>query len=336
MGPVTKYSTYEVRQRAVQAVLNGMAIVDVATAYQTDRSTIHRWLTRFQKQGDQGLQRAPVAGRPRVLSSLRVRDWRRIVLKPASQFGFDSDLWTSRRVRQVVQRLYHEAVSTRTIRRRLTEAGLSYQKPERQYFQINEKERKRWLREEVPAILETVRKYQAILYFEDEASVSLQAFVGKTWGLRGRTPKVKGTGKRGSVAAASAVSRSGELLFRLYDKRITSKEVIMFLQQMLAHHPRRHLVVVMDQAPTHVSAETSAFIATQKRLHVFYLPKCSPDYNADEKVWNHLKHHELAAHQANTKEDLKDLTEDKLTKMSDDSELIQGIFFRCCIAELLS
>ena len=51
----------------------------------------------------------------------------------------------------------------------------------------------------------------------------------------------------------SAITGSGQLLFRLHDRRITSEEVIEFLDQMLKHHPRRHLVVVMDQAPPHTS-----------------------------------------------------------------------------------
>ena len=46
----------------------------------------------------------------------------------------------------------------------------------------------------------------------------------------------------------SAISKPGHLLFRLLEKRIASPEVIDFLAQMLKHHPRRHLVVVMDQA----------------------------------------------------------------------------------------
>ena len=132
----------------------------------------------------------------------------------------------------------------------------------------------------------------------------------------------------------SAISRRGYLLFRLYEKRITSVEVIEFLAQMLSHHKKRHLVVVMDQAPPHVSKVTNAYIESQRRLHVFYLPKYSPDWNPDEKVWNHLKHQELSAHKAKTKAELKDLTRKKLRKMSKDPELIRGIFFRCCVADL--
>jgi len=69
-------------------------------------------------------------------------------------------------------------------------------------------------------------------------------------------------------------------------------------------------------------------------LHVFYLPKYSPDWNPDEKVWQHLKYNELQAHQACTKEELKELTEAKLEKMSRDTELLEAIYYRCCIAPL--
>ena len=133
----------------------------------------------------------------------------------------------------------------------------------------------------------------------------------------------------------SVITGRGGLIFRLHEKRIASEEVIDFLSQMLRHHRRRHLVVVMDQASPHVSHKTMAFIESQSRLHVFHLPKYSPDWNPDEKVWNHLKHQELKGHQARTKDELKDLTQTKLCAMSQDPELLQGIFFRCCIADLL-
>jgi len=132
----------------------------------------------------------------------------------------------------------------------------------------------------------------------------------------------------------SAISKPGHLLFRLHEKRIASDEVIDFLGQMLAYHPHRHLVVVMDQAPPHVSKKTMGYIEQQRRLHVFHLPKYSPDWNPDEKVWNHLKHQELKAHQAKTKEELKILAMQKLQGMSQNPRLLRGLFFRCCVANL--
>ena len=116
----------------------------------------------------------------------------------------------------------------------------------------------------------------------------------------------------------SAISPKGRLVFRLHDKRITSVEVIDFLKQLLRQHPGRHVVVVMDQARPHTSKMTKAFIESRTRLHVFYLPAYSPDWNPDEKVWNHLKNHELKAHRATNKQELYELTKEKLENMSDE------------------
>lgn len=322
--------------RAVRAVVdNGLTVTEVARSYGTNRSTLHRWLTRFATKGQEGLERSPVPGRPRKVANLDSDALVEIVLSPASEFGYETDFWTTRRLIQVISSQFGMVISKQTVMRRLHEVGLSYQKPEREYFELSEEEREEWRRNDLPKIHGCVRENRAILYFQDEANVSLTALLGRTWGVCGHAPKQRVTGKRAGVAAMSAITSRGQLIFRLHDKRIASAEVIDFLGQMLRHHPRRHLVVVMDQAPPHTSKKTTAYIESQKRLNVFHLPKYSPDWNPDEKVWNHLKHQELKSHQAKTKDEIKALTEKKLKAMSEDPSLLRGIFFRCCMADAL-
>jgi transposase len=328
-----RYTTYEIRVRAVEAVSRGIPLGEVASAYNVNRTTLFRWLSRRDEFGDKGLQRKSGSGRPRLLEDLQ-SDWLLdIVFEPATAFGFETDLWTVARLHQIVQEKHAVTVSKDTIWRRLREAGLTYQKPERQYFELDEEVREEWMRTEAPKIRKTVVKFKALLYFQDEANVSLTAFLGKTWAVSGHTPRQKVTGKRGGVAVSSAINGAGRLIFQLHEKRIASAEVIGFLEQMLKHHRKRHLVVVMDQAPPHTSGKTKAYIESQPRLHVFHLPKYSPDWNPDEKVWNHLKHQELKSHQAKTKEELKTLTQRKLEMMAKNPSLLRGIFFRCYVAD---
>ena len=126
---------------------------------------------------------------------------------------------------------------------------------------------------ELPKIRQTVKKYRAILYFQDESTISLTALLGKTWSPRGKTPIQKVTGKRGGIAAMSAISKNGGLIFRLHDKWIASPEIIHFLAQMLKHHHRRHLVVVMDQARPHTSKKHRALLTARS---VFMYFTCRP------------------------------------------------------------
>ena len=128
-------STYDIRVRAVRAVLRGRSISDVADAYDTNRSTISRWVARFEEEGEEGLMRWPTSGRPRMLAQLTEEELRNVVLQPASQFGYGTDLWTVSRLHVVIEDQYRVSVSKDTIWRRLREAGLTYQKPERQFVE---------------------------------------------------------------------------------------------------------------------------------------------------------------------------------------------------------
>ena len=330
------YSTIDVRIRAVRAVQSGERIATVAKSFQIHPATLHRWLVRNRNSGESGLKRVPVSGRPRKIDNQSLKKLMKVILKPASKFGFETDFWTCRRMMQVANDQFGIRISQPTMWRMLRNMNLSYQKPERMYREGSEADRKEWVRITIPKIRRCVDKYRAILYFEDESNISLTAPLGKTWSPRGETPIARVHSQRGGIAAISAISQSGNLAFTLLETRIGSDEIIHFLQQLLLEHHRRHLVVVMDQASPHTSAKTMEFINSQKRLHVFYLPPYSPKFNPDEYVWNHLKHHELKWHQAKSKDELMDLAGEKMKAMAKDKDLVKGIWFRCCIAELMN
>ena len=148
-------------------------------------------------------------------------------------------------------------MSKNTIWRRLREAGLTYQKPEREYFEADEEARQEWVENPLPKIRETVRKYRAIFYFQDEANVSLTAFLGQDLGTTRKDPqKHKLPANEQEWPPFLQSANEGHLLFALYQKRIASDEVIHFLAQMLCHHRNRHLVVLMDNARPHISKKT--------------------------------------------------------------------------------
>ena len=138
----------------------------------------------------------------------------------------------------------------------LKQAGFSYQKPERRYYETDLKAQDAWVKKELPKIKRKAKKLRAILYFEDESSISLTPFTGRTWSKKGQTPYLKSTGHRGSLSALSAISKDGHLVFQIKNGRINSDDVINFLHHMLKEHIRRHLAVVMDQATIHRSKKS--------------------------------------------------------------------------------
>lgn len=328
------YSTKQVRERGVQAYLNGESATSIAQLFNIARSSVYRWVDTYKNKKSVERKSAPGSGRPKKLTGKEVNLIISMIKKPATKFGFDTALWTIRRITISAKRKFKIKIPRSTLHRILCDKNQSYKKPEKRYYEANEKSKREWVKKTIPKIKKCLKKHKGILYFEDEANVSLACVTGKTWGPIGQKTIIKTTGKRGSISAISAISKNGNLIFNLHEKRITSIEVKDFLKQMLNHHPRRHIIVIMDRAPAHTSNTTKEFIEKQKRLHVFYLPPRSPEFNADEKIWNHLKNQELSSHQAKNTKDLKKVTRSKLKKMSSQSSLLRGIFWRCEIANL--
>jgi transposase len=330
MSTSLRYSTFEVRECAVHAVEAGHGIAHVADIFGVSRRTLTYWVERHRKDPVAGLSRkkSPGSARPRKATMVDASYLIRLTASDATQYGFDSNLWTARRVKQVLDLSPETSLSKSVVHERLREAKLTWQKPRRQYFDEggDDQNRALWLHDDWPKIQETAAKHRAILYFEDEAHIALSPVIGKTWAPKGKTPRVRATSLRGGFSAMSVISAGGSLVFRLFDRRICSDEVIDFFRELLVYHKRRHLVVVMDNASPHCSKKTMNFINSQKRLHVFWLPPRSPDFNPDEKVWNHLKNQELKSHGARDKEELIKLTQAKLEKLAKDTDKVRGIY----------
>src|SRR5271163_1276586 len=103
-----RYSTLEVRERAVEAISQGLPMGEVAEAYGIDRSTLYRWAVR---KDTVGLLRKEGSGRPRLLQELTEEQLVKVVLKPATSYGYETDLWTIGRVHQLIQKEYQTQIS---------------------------------------------------------------------------------------------------------------------------------------------------------------------------------------------------------------------------------
>ncbi len=308
-----------------------LTVAQLALSLDVERSTIYRWIKKSLNKKPLKRNQNSLSGRQPKINLVVGRKLVRLLKKPASKFGYETDFWNTTRIRQVLKKELEINVSRMAIHRTLIKFEQSYKKPERRYYHKDkEKNLEEWRRKKIPAIKRAIARHRAILYFEDESSISLTPSLARTWAPVGEKITREVSPNRGSVSAISAISKSGHLIFNVHDgsKRFNSDDIINFLRQMLQHHKRRHLVVIMDQAPCHKSNKVKTFVKEQKRLHVFYLPPRSPEFNPDENVWAHLKEKELKQHKATSTKELKKIASKKLKKMSRDKKLLKGVFRR--------
>jgi len=74
------------------------------------------------------------------------------------------------------------------------------------------------------------------------------------------------------------------LSIRSYWHSLTGKEVIGFLRQIL-NLVSGPIVLVWDRHPIHKRKMVQEFLATHKRLHMFYFPVAAPELNPAEFIW---------------------------------------------------
>ena len=324
-----KHVSIDIKNRAIYAVKIGtLSVTKVALTLGLDRRTLHRWLEK--KKANVSLKRKynPLSGNQSKILGVNLKEIVKIVKKPATDYNFDTDFWTTTRLIRVLKKELNLKVSRMAIFRTFKRIHYSYKIPETRYYKANKKKQKEWVETTVPEIIKLAEKHNALKYFFDEANISLTPVAAKTWGPIGKRKIAKISGNRGSISAISAISSDGRLLFNVHDqnKRYKGSDIIHFLSQMLAHHRTRHLVVIMDQAPCHKAKPVKAFVAKQKRLHVFYLPARSPEFNPDEKVWFYLKNKKLKSHKETTTSGLAKLTKKHLNKIKNNKSLVEGIY----------
>ncbi len=315
------------RYRAIELYQKGKSVQEIAFFFGVHRGSVSLWVNIWKERGKSALKsRKAVGPEPKLNKEdkAQVISWLR---KPAMEFGFETPLWDCKRVQVVIKKELNKSISISNLWETLRRWGLTPQKPEKEALEKDPAAVKKWLEEEWPKIEKHRRRWQAMLYFQDESGVSLIPVLGKTWAKKGKTPKIKVTGNKGGLCVTSAISPAGRMVFRIENHTIHAEDHIDFLKQIRKHHPHRKIIVIEDNAPPHIAGLVKEFVAQNKnKIAVYYLPTYSPDLNPDEKVWKYLKHIKLKAHQARNKEEFKPLVQAKMQSIQKKPHLIKSFF----------
>jgi transposase len=315
------------RIRAIELYKKGEKINEISYFLGFHRGVVSKWISLFKKEGKKALLSKKANGPQFKLSEKEIKEIINILYDDATIYGFENPLWNCKMVQQTIFKQTGKRIHTTNIMRLFRRLNLSPQKPERISSQKNRKAVKRWLREEWPKIEEHRRKWQAMLYFQDESGVSLTPALGRTWAPKGKTPKVLVTGKRGGFCVTSAISPAGKLIFRIEKGKVNADKHIEFLKQIMKQHPHRKIIVIEDSAPVHKAKKIERFVEPNKnRLAIYKLPPYCPELNPTEHVWAYLKAHELKTHQAQNTEELKHLVKRKMQSIQMKKQLIHSFF----------
>lgn len=318
------------RRQAVQAVHAGDKVKDVARIIGVHQRTLFRWLELDRTP--QGLAAKPHPGPTTRLNHQQQRQLERMLLQGAKAHGWANELWTTRRIAELIHRSFDVSLHHDHVGRFLHQVlKWSPQKPSKRARERNEKAIKRWQRAEFPRIVEEAAGRNAHLVFLDESGFFLTPTVRRTWAPTGQTPDLFTPDRRDRISAISAITLSPQRLrlnfcFTLLpdNKNAKAKDVVGFLRRL-----KRQLggpfTVLWDGSNTHSRARVvKAYLVKHPEIVAETLPAYAPEINPDENVWSWAKYGRLANLAARDTRDLRERIERELSTLKTEPRLLDA------------
>jgi hypothetical protein len=217
---------------------------------------------------------------------------RHIVSGCPDQLSLPFALWTREAVQELLSRKFDVQVSVWTVGRYLRAWGLTPQKPVRRAYEQNPGAVRKWLAEEYPAIRAQARQFKALIHWLDEMGLRSDHQAGRSYGRRGQTPVVLGTGQRFRCNMISAITNRGRLAFLIFRQRFTTRVFLNFLGRFLrlTRKTRRKIFLIVDGHPVHKARSVRHWLTEHaQQIRIFCLPSYSPELNPDELLNQDVK-----------------------------------------------
>jgi len=140
------------RRRAAEYFQERKPLQEIALLFGVSMTSVKRWKRAWKAEGVAGLAAKPHPGAPRKLSEQQRQSLVQILLQGPMAFGFRTDLWTCKRVAQVVRKQFGVSYHPDHVRRILHDLGFSPQKPRRVAREQDAEAVERWRRQDWPRI----------------------------------------------------------------------------------------------------------------------------------------------------------------------------------------
>jgi len=295
------------RRRVVAAVLGGMKQVEAVSVFGVSRAAIGKWMAAQRRGGMRALL-AGKKGRPKGPS--RLPGWqaaqvvRAIVDRTPDQLKLPFVLWTRAAVAQLIAERFGVVVSRMTVGRWLKKWGLTPQKPLRRAWEQNPREVEHWLAEAYPRVRAQAKAEKAEIHWGDEMGLRSDHQAGTSYGRKGQTPVIPGTGQRWRCNMISSISGRGALRFMVFKRRFTAQVFIDFLGRLIRGAGRK-LYLIVDGHPVHKSRAVAKWLAArEQKIRLILLPAYSPDLNPDEFLNNDVKANAVGRRRASSQDDM--------------------------------
>lgn len=285
------------RRRAIELLDEGEPIDRVARFVEVTAVTLRRWRREGPSTGSQ----KNTGGRPRKLSGSQLEQLEELLLQGATAHGWPNNLWTGRRVYEMIRRHFNVDFHPFHIYRILKNyLGWTSQKPVNRIRERNEAEIEQWKNETITRLEQEACSRQAYLIFIDESGFMLEPTARHSFAPRGKTPVNMISDPHGRISVIGAISMSPKRRHLAFQYQMLSNnanfhgaDVVSFIRD-LEKRIATPMTLIWDSIPIHRAKNVYEHIASRGSLYAYAFPPYASELNPVDGVWAYVKYGRLA------------------------------------------
>lgn len=278
------------RAQAVVWWLEGQSQAGISRRLGVSRQSVQSWCARLRSAGVAGLWDRPRSGRPPSAGAAALPLMAACLGQSDVAGTVGPGGWT---VGRLVAALGQQGVvaSAQTVQRGLSHLGARWRRG--QLVARGDPERHAALaRLDAGLLAAHLAAQQAgrplVVLFEDEADLALLAHAGHSWHLPGQAAVIPTPGQNHKIGLIGTLTLAGDVLVSEAPRK-TAVALVAHLEQVVARYPQAEVAIIWDNVGIHHARATRAWLAAHPLVHPLWLPRYSPNDNAQERVWRWLR-----------------------------------------------
>jgi transposase len=319
-----------IRRDAVRMIQRGDKKKEIAKFYGVHVNTVRDWWKLYVKTGTKSLtyqKRGAKSENKKLINSTQELEIQKMITDTMpDQLKLDFALWTTKAIKELIQREFNICIGRRAIGNYLNKWGFTPQKPKKRAYEQSSKKVREWLEEEYPIIKKRAKEQKALIHWGDETGVRNSNQHGRSYAPKGRTPIKKHMSKRFSINMISTVTNQGQVQFMIYKENMNADVFIKFMEQLIKCQDNK-VFLILDNLRVHHSKIVKKWEEEHNtEIELFYLPSYSPDRNPDEYLNCDLKYGLSEKPAPKTPGKLKENLENHMNMLQQNNERVAKYF----------
>ena len=318
------------RRRGVEAIRQGVPADLIAKVLGVSTRSLYKWVESACGTSTEVLTPQLC---PRRMTDEQLGELERLLTEGAAAHGWANDLWTAKRVAELINRHFDVTYCANNVWKILTKRmGWSLQRPVQQAKKRDDAAIEEWVNDEYPAILERARRREAYLAFIDESGFMLAPVIRRTYSPRGHSPVIKTADPHGklSVIGAMIISPNGKRFsfeYHILDDNLNFRgSSIRRFIETIYQKIERPLTILWDDIFIHSSKPVEAYLNEHRRVVDEKFPHYAPELNPVDRVWGYVKYGRLPNYTPPGLEELRERITVEFRRLQEKADLLESLF----------